>query len=60
MTTQKEYKQQWNTQIETLNRLKWNLPLENHDELDEKIRELKELVEKAADERGETLNENKR
>lgn len=57
MTTQKEYKQQWNTQIETLNRLKWNLPLEHHDELDEKISELKELVAKAADERGDTLNE---
>ena len=51
MTNNDNFKQQWNNQIETLNRLKWNLPMEHHEELEQKISELKELVEKAETQR---------
>ena len=51
MTNNDNFKQQWNNQIETLNRLKWNLPMEHHKELEQKISELKELVEKAETQR---------
>jgi len=50
-TLDEHYQDSWNEHAEDLTRLKWNLPPERHDEVDELIEDAKELIADATENR---------